>query len=74
MRHSHRTYKTTPCQCPATHERVYVLREYLERGEDRVRVGWQCSHAHTCTVVRVATLHSLQMELCPLSPWSKIDN
>lgn len=74
MRHSRRTYKTTPCLCPATRERVYVLREYLERDEDRVRVGWQCSQAHGCTVVRASPLGRLQMELCPLSPWSKMDN
>jgi hypothetical protein len=74
MRHSHRTLKTNLYKCPETSERVCITREYIERGETRVRMGWQCSFAHGCTVVRATPLDRLQMELCPVSPWSKIDN
>lgn len=67
MRHSNRTIKTTPCQCPATGEQVYITRLYLERDETRIRTGWQCSHAHGCTTVRASPLDRLNMERCPLT-------
>lgn len=68
MRHSHRTLKTTPCQCPTTGEQVYFTRLYLERDETRVLKEWRCSHAHECTTVRASPLDRLQMERCPLAP------
>jgi hypothetical protein len=74
MRHSSRTFKVTPCQCPTTSERVYATRQYLERGEARVCVSWQCSQQHECTTVRGTLGGGLQMGLCPLSPWSKMDS
>ena len=70
MRHSHRTLKTTPCQCPATGEKVYFTRLYLERDETRVLMEWRCSHTHGCTTVRASPLDPLHMERCPLAPSS----